>query len=157
MQMETSYRLTATTEQEARQIAAYWDDLSETANGCSFEDYGTDVFDVMAKVIKAIHKMEKADNKLSFSIVGKCQSDYDCVVFSIDYSGSEPLIKASQGDPDFNEARYYSFLSAEYEEIPQLLKRNKGRTFKKAIKDDLPLGGFLDCTYEEWIEKTLDS
>ena len=77
-----------------------------------------------------MHQMEISGQKDEFIIVGKCDTDYDCAIFAIEYSGDEPLIKASQADLEENEARYYQFCDAEYEEIQKLLKRNKNRTFK---------------------------
>lgn len=65
------------------------------------------------------------------------------------------MIKASQAEPDFNEERYESFLAADYEDIPKILKRNKNRTFKQAVKDDLPLGGFLEEPYEKWYKSII--
>ena len=156
MMMETSYLVTADNEEAIHQIADYWEEIGGEIDDCTFEDFDSDVFGVMAKVIKAIHKMGETDNKLNFHIAGKCQSDYDCVVFSIDYEGNDPLIKSSQADPDENEARFYTFMDAEYDEIPKLLKRNKNRTFKKAIQDEIPLGGFLDTSYEEWYASIIE-
>lgn len=106
--------------------------------------------------MKAVHWMETEGKKGNFRIVGIDDTDYDCTVFSIEYSGDEPLIKARAADPDENEERYYTFQEAGYDDIPGLLKRNKNRTFKQAIKDDLPLGGFLDTTYEEWRDSVLE-
>lgn len=48
------------------------------------------------------------------------------------------------------------FNDADYDEIPKLLKQNKDRTFKQAVKDEIPLGGYLDISYEEWIAGILD-
>ena len=53
------------------------------------------------------------------------------------------------------EARYCQFCDADYDEIPNLLK-NKNRTFKQAIKDELPLWGFLNISYEEWVKSILE-
>lgn len=155
MMMETSYCVTAENEENIQKIASFWDEIGGEIDCCSFEDFDTDVFGVMEKVIKAIHKMDAAGSKLNFQLAGKCESDYDCIVFSIEYTGDEPLIKASQADPEENEGRFYYFMDAEYDDIPKILNRNKNRTFQKAIKDDLPLGGFLDTSYEEWVASIL--
>lgn len=52
------------------------------------------------------------------------------------------MIKAVQGDPDDDEGCYYAFCEAEYFEIPNLLEDESFRTFKQAVDEDLPLGGF---------------
>lgn len=155
MGMESGYLVTAKSEQAINRIMAIWG-ISEKEDNCSFEDFDNDVLGVMEKVAKLVHSMETTGQKDEFAIAGKCESDYDCVVFTIEYTGDEPQIKASQADPEENEARYYQFSEAEYDEIPKLLKRSKNRTFKQAIKDDLPLGGFLDVSYDEWVESILD-
>ena len=56
--------------------------------------------------------METEGKKGNFRIVGIGDTDYDCTVFSIEYSGDEPLIKARAADPDENEERYYTFQEA---------------------------------------------
>ena len=43
----------------------------------------------------------------------------------------------------------------DYEDIPELLEENKSCTFKQAIEDDLPLGGFLDEPYESWYQSII--
>ena len=156
MRMESGYLVTAKSEEAIDRIIAIWGDTYGKEDKNSFEDYANDVFDAMEKVIKLVHKMESTDQKDEFSIVGKCESDYDCIIFSIEYTGDEPFIKASQADPEENEGRYYQFCDAEYDDIATLLKRNKKRTFKQAIKDELPLGGFLNVGYDEWIQSILD-
>lgn len=158
MRIESEYRLTAESEEAILKIATLWGDVSET-NGCTFEDYASDVIEIMEKVLRVVDKMEKTGEKFSFHITGGCESDYDCIIFAIDYSGAEPTIKSSQADPEENEGRFYQFCEvcdeADDDEILRLLKRNKNRTFKQAIKDDIPLGAFLDISYDEWVRKTL--
>lgn len=155
MRMESGYLVSAKSEQAIDRIMALWG-ASLKEDSCSFEDFDSDVFGAMEKVVKLVHNMETTGQKDEFTIVGKCDSDYDCIIFTIEYTGDEPQIKASQADPEENEERYYRFFEADYDEIPKLLKRNKNRTFKQAIKDDLPLGGFLDVSYDEWIETILN-
>ena len=155
MSMETNYCVTAENAEAIQKVATFWGEIWGEINGCSFVDFGTDVYDAMEKVIKCVHKMEASENKVNFQISGKCESDYDCIVFTIEYAGNEPFIKSSQGDPDENTARYFLFMEAEYDEIPKILKRNKNRTFKAAIKDDLPLGGYLKISYEAWVASIL--
>lgn len=155
MRMETEYLVSAKTAEAADRIVNLWGHTYGKQDDCSFEDYDNDVFGVMEKVIKLVHQMEISGQKDEFIIVGKCDTDYDCAIFAIEYSGDEPLIKASQADPEENEGRYYQFCDAEYEEIQKLLKRNKNRTFKQAIKDELPLGGFLSISYDEWVKSIL--
>ena len=65
-------------------------------------------------------------------------------------------IKSSQADPSENEDRYYRFEEAYSDDIEKILKRNKSRTFKQAIKDEIPLGGYLDITYEEWYNNIIN-
>ena len=155
MRMETEYLVSAKTAEAADRIVNLWGHTYGKQDDCSFEDYDNDVFGVMEKVIKLVHQMEISGQKDEFIIVGKCDTDYDCAIFAIEQSGDEPLIKASQADPEENEGRYYQFCDAEYEEIQKLLKRNKNRTFKQAIKDELPLGGFLSISYDEWVKSIL--
>ena len=155
MRMETEYLVSAKSAEALDRIFNQWEDTYDKEDDCSFESYDTDVFGVMEKVIKVVHQMEQSGQKDEFTVVGKCESDYDCAVFAIEYAGAEPLIKASQADPEENEGQYYQFCEADYEEIPKLLKRNKNRTFKQAIKDELPLGGFLNVSYEEWYNSIL--
>lgn len=155
MRMETEYLVSTKSAEALDRIFNQWGDTYDKEDDCSFENYDTDVFGVMEKVIKVVHQMEVTGQKDEFTIVGKCESDYDCAIFAIEYAGDEPLIKASQADPEENEVRYYQFCEVDYAEIPKLLKRNKNRTFKQAIKDELPLGGFLDVSYEEWYNSIL--
>lgn len=154
MRMESGYVLTASDADKLKLLESMWDDDCETMS-LSLEGYCTDVFEVMEKVIKVVDRMEKSDANISFSIAGKCESDYDCVIFTIEYTGDKPMIKAAQADPEENEERYYTFMEANTADIFRLLKRNKNRTFKQAIKDELPLGGFLDIGYEEWVATIL--
>lgn len=155
MLMESGYLVSAKSSQAIDKIMSLWEDADEKMDECSFEGYATDVFDVMAAVIKVVHAMEVDDSKEDFTVVGKCATDYDCVLFMIEYTGTEPMIKSSQADPEENEGRYYMFDGAEYDEIPGILKRNKFRTFKKAIKDDIPLGSFLNEPYESWYKSII--
>jgi hypothetical protein len=152
--METSYLVTAESVDAIQAIQKRWPEQYEI-DGCSFEGFDVQVFGVMEAVMKVVSAMEKDGKKENFSIVGKCETDYDCVLFSIEYTGDEPMIKASQGDPDEDEDKFYCYSAASYAEISKLLKRYKKRTFQKAIKDELPLGGFLDGSYEEWRESVL--
>ena len=155
MRMETEYLVSAKSAEALDRIFNQWEDTYDKEDDCSFESYDTDVFGVMEKVIKVVHQMEQSGQKDEFTVVGKCESDYDCAVFPIEYARPEPLIKAYQAHPEEHEGQYYQFCEADYEEIPKLLKRNKNRTFKQAIKDELPLGGFLDVSYEEWYNSIL--
>lgn len=155
MRMENEYLVTAKSAEAIDRIIALWGHEYGKEDECTFENYGTTVYDAMESIIKVVHKMETSGQKDDFVVVGKCDTDYDVTIFSIEYSGDEPLIKASCADPEENEGRYYQFYDAEYDEIPKLLKRNKNRTFKQAIKDELPLGGFLDMSYDEWVKSIL--
>lgn len=155
MRMETEYLVSAKSAEALDRIFNQWGDTYDKEDDCSFESYDTDVFGVMEKVIKVVHQMEECGQKDEFTVVGKCDTDYDCAIFAIEYSGDEPLIKASRADPEENAGRYCQFCDAEYEEIQKLLKRNKNRTFKQAIKDELPLGGFLIISYDEWVKSIL--
>lgn len=159
MRMETEYLVTAETEEAIQAIASVWGYEFAKIDGCSFEVEGEDsqIFDIMERVMKTVHWMENGGKKENFRVVGLGDTDYDATVFSIEYDGKEPLIKASCAEPEENEERYYRFLEADYDEIPKLLKRNKNRTFKQAIKDELPLGGFLDVSYEEWRDSVLNA
>lgn len=156
MQMETQYLVSAKSAEAIDRIINLWKYPLDKYNNCSFEDYATDVFDIMESVIKVIYIMEKENCKEDFTVVGKCETDYDCAVFSIEYNGTEPMIKASSADPEENEGRFYAFCDAEYEDIPAMIKRNKNRTFKQAIKDDLPLGSFLNQPYESWYQSIIN-
>lgn len=148
--------VSAKSEQAIDKIISLWEHRYDKDDACCFEDYPSDVFEVMEKVIKVVHHMEVTGEKEEFSISGKIPSDWDCTIFTIVYDGNEPLIKSAQAEPDENEERFYMFNDADYDEIPKLLKQNKDRTFKQAVKDEIPLGGYLDISYEEWIESILD-
>lgn len=150
--MEASYLVSATTNEVFAYISSVWQDITGPVYDLAFESVDRNVFDVMAKVIKLEREVPPSITDLSFSISGKCLSDWDCVVFSIEYADGEPKIKSAQADPELNEGRFYSFADADYKEIPSLLKKNKSRTFKQAIKDDIPLGGFLDMSYDAWVK-----
>ena len=136
MRMETEYLVTAETEEAIQAIASVWGYEFAKIDGCSFEVEGEDsqIFDIMERVMKTVHWMENGGKKENFRVVGLGDTDYDATVFSIEYDGK-----------------------ADYDEIPKLLKRNKNRTFKQAIKDELPLGGFLDVSYEEWRDSVLNA
>ena len=148
MRMEVEYCVSAETHDAAERLAALW---GEQADGNSFEGFENDIFSVMEHVIRAAHQMEESGQKDSFQIAGKCDTDYDCTLFMIEYSGGEPQIKAKQAEQEEDEGKYYAFQDADYDEIPKILNRNKYKTFKKAIADDMPLGGFLDEPYDEWV------
>ena len=105
MRMETEYLVSAKTAEAADRIVNLWGHTYGKQDDCSFEDYDNDVFGVMEKVIKLVHQMEISGQKDEFIIVGKCDTDYDCAIFAIEYSGDKPLIKASQADPEKNEGR----------------------------------------------------
>ena len=155
MRMETTYWVQANSEEAIDKIIQLWGYEFERDDDFYFEEECTNVYDVMEKVIKVVREMEIDGQKENFNIVGICDTDYDCTVFTIEYSGNEPMIKASHADPD-DEDRYEKFYDTSFDEIPGLLKRNKARTFKQAIKDELPLGGFLEMSYEEWVKSILD-
>lgn len=148
MRMEVEYCVTAENHDAAERLAALW---GEQADGNSFEGFENDIISVMEHVIKTVQQMEKSGPKDGFQIAGKCDSDYDCTLFMIDYSGGEPQIKAKRADSEEDEGKYYEFQAADYDDIPDILKRNKYKSFKKAIADDMPLGGFLDKSYDEWV------
>lgn len=66
-------------------------------------------------------------------------------------------------DIDYDEcfgADYGVLYCATYKEIPELLKKIKNRTFKQAIEDGIPLGGFLSVdgsvSYDSWVKSILD-
>ena len=155
MRMETEYLLEAKNEEDINRVAQYWGEVYSIENN-AFEGFETEIFQVMEKTIKTVHCMETKEDKIPFRILGKCDTDYDCTIFQIEYEGEEPQIKSSQGDPDENEKKYCTLLDARYDDIPKLLKRNKNRSFKQAIEDDIPLGGFLDVPYEEWYASVLN-
>lgn len=175
MQFATVYRFSAKSEEAIGRIAAIWEnfydyfDQSEV-DGKSFEcaeDGGsTVILDLMERIIKLVHEMETSGHKDSFFVVGTQDSDYDRVIFTIEYNGTEPLIKVLQGeageewDIDYDEcfgADYGVLYCATYKEIPELLKKIKNRTFKQAIEDDIPLGGFLSVdSYDSWVKSILD-
>lgn len=155
MQMESQYLVSAKSEDAIDRLFELWEDANDKYDDCSFEGFATDVFEIMESVIKVVYAMEKEDKKEEFTVVGKCETDYDCVLFMIEYTGTEPMIKSSQADPEENEGRFFMFDGADYDEIPDILKRNKFRTFKKAIKDEIPLGGFLDEPYERWYQSII--
>jgi len=145
--MEVEYCVTAETHDAAERLRALW---GEQAGGHSFEGFENDIFSVMEHVIRAAHQMEESGQKDSFQIAGKCDTDYDCTLFMIEYSGGEPRIKAELAEQE-DEEKYYAFQDAVYEEIPDVLMGEEYKTFKKAIADDMPLGGFLDEPYDEWV------
>ena len=148
--------VTAKSEQAIDKIISLWEYEYEKDNACCFEDYPSDVFEVMEKVVKTVHHMEATGEKEEFSISGKIMSDWDCTIFTIVYDGNEPLIKSSQAEPDSDsEELFYIFNKAEYDEIPDLLEAEKDRNFEQAIKDDIPLGGYLEMSYEEWVATIL--
>ena len=138
-------------------IANLWGE--EILDGNYFECYDTTIWDVMENVIKVTHKMNEVGVKTSFRIIGKCASAWDCIIFTIEFDGNEPRIKSSWAEPDsYDEdlnALYFEFCSAEYDDIPGLLKDNKSYTFEDAFNEEIPLGGFLDVSYDEWIESIL--
>jgi hypothetical protein len=155
MNMETRYRVSADTEEIISQIATFWETEDEVDGDC-FEGYDTAVWDVMAKVIKVTHQMEEIGDKTPFSIVGKCASDWDCIVFNIVYSGDEPTIKSCWAEPDSDdEELFFAFSDADFDEIPAFLEDEESYTFKEAYEEDVPLGGFLDVSYEEWVDSIL--
>lgn len=147
MRMEVEYCVTAENHEAAERLAALW---GEQADGNSFEGFENDILSVMEHVIRAAHQMEEAGKKDSFQIAGKCDTDYDCTLFMIEYSGGEPRIKAELAEQE-DEEKYYAFQDAVYEEIPDVLMGEEYKTFKKAIADDMLLGGFLDRPYDEWV------
>lgn len=156
MRMETEYLVAAKSAEAHNWI---YNQLGDFFYGKEvdrpFVNYVTNVLNVMKQVIKVVHQMEVSGQKYEFTIVGKCDTDYDCVLFEIEYAGNEPLIKASQGDPDRDKKQFYQFKKANYKKIPKLLKRDNSRTFKQAIDENLPLGGFLNVSYDEWIKSIL--
>ncbi len=155
MQMESQYLVSAKSEDAIDRLFELWEDANDKYDDCSFEGFATDVFEIMESVIKVVYAMEKEDKKEEFTVVGKCMTDCDCVVFSIEYNGKKPMIRAAQADPEIDEDEYEDFCDADYEDIPELLEENKSCTFKQAIEDDLPLGGFLDEPYESWYQSII--
>ena len=119
----------------------------------SFECFGTEVFDAMEETIKTIQRADKIGQKVNFTITGSQITDWEAIVFIIECIDNVATIKASQADSSENEDRYYRFEEADSDDIEKILKRNKKRSFKQAIKDEIPLGGYLNTTYEEWHNK----
>lgn len=154
MRMDTAYLVRAESEKAIEYIASLWEDADDI-EGCTFEGFCSDVFGVMESVIKATHKMELAQKKENFYVAGKCESDYDCVLFSIEYLGDEPQIKVIQADREDDEEQYEDFAESEYDEIPDYLSEAEVCTFEQAIEDELPLGGYLDVPYSEWRDSIL--
>ena len=165
MQSDVMYTVKTDSKEMLEVVKAFWsnDVIDMSSNGFespitailrgsefSFECFGTEVFDAMEETIKTIYKANKADKKLSFIITGSQITDWDATVFMIECIDNAITIKSSQADSSENEERYYRFEEADSDDIERILKRNKSRTFKQAIKDDIPLGGYLNTTYEEW-------
>ena len=111
----------------------------------------------MEETIKTIYKADKSGKKLNFVITGLQITDWDAIVFMIECIDNAVTIKASQADSSENEGRYYRFEEADSNDIEKILKRNKKRTFKQAIKDEIPLGGYLDITYDEWYNDIINN
>lgn len=155
MQMESQYLVSTKSAEATDSLFDLWEDALDKMDDYSFEGFATDVFEIMASVIKVVYIMEKEDHKEDFTVVGKCETDCDCIVFSIEYNGTEPMIKADQADPEIDEDQYEDFCDADYEDIPELLEQSKGVTFKQAIEEDLPLGGFLDEPYDSWYQSII--
>lgn len=162
MEMETNYLVTADTEEAIARIASLWGCESAEVEGCSFEVTGEEpqIISVMERVMKVVHLMEADGKRDNFRVVGFGDTDYDYSLFSIIYSGTEPLIKAHLSGPDIDEEEYDAFTDADYDEIPNLLKTDPYMTFEQAINDDnyegdYPLGGLLDMTFEEWRESVI--
>ena len=153
MRMETFYVVKAETEEAIKRFADFWsvDEIEDN----SFEAYDTDIFDVMKRVIQLIHIGKGNNSNDSFSIAGALDSDYDCTIFTIDYSGSDPLIKVSLADPEDDEELYGKYYNAEYDEIPSLLEQIEGMTFKEAVENDLPLGAILQIPYDDWVSSII--
>ena len=156
MQMESQYLVSTKSAEATDSLFDLWEDALDKMDDYSFEGFATDVFEIMASVIKVVYVMEKEDYKEDFTVVGKCETDCDCIVFSIEYNGAEPMIKVDQADPEIDEDKYEDFCNADYEDIPELLEQSKGVTFKQAIEEDLPLGGFLDEPYDSWYQSIID-
>ena len=154
MRMDTAYQVRAESEEAIEYIASLWED-SDDVEDCTFEGFCADVFGIMENVIKVTHKMEASQKKENFRVVGKCESDYDCVLISIEYLGSEPKIKAIQVAQEDDEEQYEDFVESEYDEIPDYLSEVEACTFEQAIEDELPLGGYLDIPYSEWRDSIL--
>ena len=163
MNMETTYRVYVNKEEMISKVANLWGTEINVCNNY-FEDYSTDVLNVMEEVIKVTHKMDELGDKTPFSVIGKCESDYDCIVFFIEYDGEKPTIKSdiaysSEDDCDFDD----DFVDDDndsldldnYDTIRALLKDEKNYTFKEAYEEDVPLGGFLDVSYDEWVDSIL--
>ena len=155
MRMETKCLVSSKTIEAAERIFNLWDYKYGELIDCSFEYDDVSVLDVMAKVIKLVHQMESSGQKDEFVIFGKCDTDYDCTIFSIEYSGDDPMVKSLRADPEEDERRYYKFYDAEHKKIPKLLKNEYYRTFRQAIKEDLPLGGFITVGYDKWVKSIL--
>lgn len=163
MHMETSYIVTADTEESIAKIASLWGYEFAEIDNCSFEVEGEDsqILDTMERVMKVVHRMETECDKANFRILGFGETDYDYTLFVIDYSGTEPMIKAHLSGPDIDEEEYESFTNADYDEIPGLLESDPYMTFEQAIDDenyegDYPLGGFVNMTYEEWHSSVIE-
>ena len=172
MQSELTYTVKAESQEMLDLVQELWSDdtidgssngfespIAAILRGCeySFECFGTSVFDAMEETIKAIYNAEKIGKKLHFVITGSQITDWDAIVFMIECIDNEATIKSSQADPSENEDRYYRFEEADSDDIGKILKRNKNRTFKQAIKDEIPLGGYLDTTYEEWYNSIINN
>ena len=81
MRMESGYLVSAKTPQAIDRIITLWKDAGEKSDECSFENEAVDVLDVMADVIRLVHAMSVEGENEEFNIVGKCETDYNCVVF----------------------------------------------------------------------------
>ena len=171
MQSELIYTVKAESQEMLDLIQELWSDdtidgssngfespITAILRGCeySFECFGTTVFDAMEESIKTIYKADRNNKKLNFLITGSQITDWDATVFMIECIDNALTIKASQADSSENEDRYYRFEEADSDDIEKILKRNKNRTFKQAIKDEIPLGGYLDTTYEEWYNNIIN-
>ena len=172
MQCELMYTVKTESQEMIDIIKELWNDevIDESSNGFespitailrgaehSFECFGTTVFDAMEETIKTIYKANQIEKKLSFIVTGSQITDWDAVVFMIECIDNVVTIKSSQADSSENEDRYYRFKEADSNDIEKILKRNKNRTFKQAIKDEIALGGYLDLTYEEWYNDIINN
>ena len=61
--------VSAKSEQAIDKIISLWEHRYDKDDACCFEDYPSDVFEVMEKVIKVVYYMEVTGEKEEFSIM----------------------------------------------------------------------------------------
>lgn len=155
--VETEYVVRSKSEQILDKIMPCFGRWCRKATKNSFKSEAIYIFEVMEKAVLAANMMKAENIASDFCVFGRLYTDYECILFQIDFENAELFIKTKDFPIDENEDRYWRYCDMELERTKPALKKSERVSFKQAIEGEIVIGPVPDKSYEEWMSGISDS